>query len=74
MQLRTQLQEMEKSLDPISRVRSYMAQLKPKGDGAISTDGVSSWAKAQMEESPLILPSLKFHDLVFGQGLSIILF
>ena len=58
----------EISLDPISRVRSYMIQLKPKGDGANSSDGVSSWAKAQMEESPLILPSLKFHDLVFGQG------
>jgi hypothetical protein len=45
-----------------------MAQLKPAGDADNSADGVSAWAKAQMEESPVILPTLKFHDLVFGQG------
>lgn len=61
-------QEKEVSLDAVSRVRSYMAQLKPAGDGNNTVDGVSSWAKASMEESPVLLPTLKFHDLVFGQG------
>ena len=61
-------QEKEASLDAVSRVRSYMAQLKPAGDGDNTVDGVSTWAKAQMEESPVLLATLKFHDLVFGQG------
>eukprot|EP00985_Skeletonema_marinoi_P021246 scaffold12938_cov138-Skeletonema_marinoi.AAC.2 len=64
-----QIHEKEASLDAVSRVRSYMAQLKPAGDADNSADGVSAWAKAQMEESPVILPTLKFHDLVFGQEL-----
>ena len=50
-------------------VRTYMTKLKPKDNGEIGSDGVSSWAKAQMEESPVMLPKLKFHDLVFGQEL-----
>ncbi|KAL3769223.1 hypothetical protein ACHAW5_001955 [Stephanodiscus triporus] len=53
----------------LDEVRSYMEKLKPKGEGEESTDGVSSWAKAQMEESPALLYNLKFHDLVFGQEL-----
>lgn len=60
-----QLKEKKSSLEC---VRSYMAQLKPAGDVQSSADGVSVWAKAQMEESPVLLPTLKFHDLVFGQG------
>ena len=32
-------------------------------------DGTSPWAKAQMAETPTLLPSLKFHDLVFGHDL-----
>ena len=47
-----------------------MEKLKPKGDDeSNSVDGISSWARAQMEESPVLLPKLKFHDLVFGQDL-----
>jgi len=53
----------------LGEVRAYMAKLKPKDTGEIGSDGVSSWAKAQMEESPVLLPKLKFHDLVFGQEL-----
>jgi serine/threonine protein kinase len=53
----------------LDEVRSYMEKLKPKGEGEESTGGVSSWAKAQMEESPVLLYDLKFHDLVFGQEL-----
>jgi len=48
-----------------------MEELKPpKVEGEEDNDGaISSWAKAQMAESPTLLPSLKFHDLVFGQNL-----
>lgn len=65
---KVQVQAKEPSLNAVSRVRSYMTQLKPAGDIDSSADGVSAWAKAQMEESPVILQTLKFHDLVFGQG------
>lgn len=53
----------------LDEVRLYMAKLKPKEDIEESTDGVSSWSKAQMNESPVLLQDLKFHDLVFGQDL-----
>jgi len=54
----------------IKRVRRFLEELKPpKVEGEENNDGVSSWAKAQMAESPTLLPSLKFHDLVFGQNL-----
>jgi serine/threonine protein kinase len=58
-----------KSLTAVDLVRTYMDKLRPKGGGEESTDGVSSWAKAQMDESPVLLHNLKFHDLVFGQEL-----
>ena len=50
------------------KVRSYMEKLKPS-DEQDNADGISSWAIAQMNESPVLLPTLKFHDLVFGQNL-----
>ena len=50
----------------LSKVISYMNQIKPVED---ESDGTSSWAKTQMAESPTLLPSLKFHDLVFGHEL-----
>jgi len=53
----------------LDEVRLYMARLKPKEDSDESIDGVSNWARAQMNESPLLLHNLKFHDLVFGQEL-----
>jgi serine/threonine protein kinase len=53
------------------RIRSYIEKLKPPSsdDDDESDDGISSWAKAQMSESPALLPNLRFHDLVFGQVL-----
>ena len=58
-----------KQNNALDEVRTYMEKLKPKGGGETSNDGISSWAKSQMEESPVLLPNLKFHDLVFGQEL-----
>eukprot|EP00804_Cyclotella_cryptica_P012370 CCRYP_010834-RA/>CCRYP_010834-RA protein AED:0.00 eAED:0.00 QI:12/-1/1/1/-1/0/1/195/662 len=53
----------------LDKVRAYMEKLRPPREQEKSDDGISSWAKAQMEESPVLLPNLKFHDLVFGQEL-----
>jgi len=54
--------------DVLSKVRDYMAKLRPSSseNEGESEDGISSWAKAQARESPVLLPDLKFHDLVFG--------
>lgn len=49
----------------LSGVLAYMDRIKP----AEEEEGVSPWSKAQMEESPTLLPDLKFHDLVFGHDL-----
>ena len=51
------------------KVRAYMDKLKPPDEDDNDSDGISSWAKAQMNESPVLLPTLKFHDLVFGHNL-----
>eukprot|EP00957_Ditylum_brightwellii_P146603 11160656-Ditylum_brightwellii.AAC.1 len=47
----------------IARVRHYISQLQPKSqdnddshNSAETNDGISSWAKAQMAESPVLLP------------------
>jgi serine/threonine protein kinase len=54
----------------LKRVLQYMSQLKPAEDGSgDDDDGTSPWAKAQMSETPTLLPTLKFHDLVFGRDL-----
>jgi len=50
---------------PKSRVLSYMEQIRPPE----LEGGVSSWSKTQMDETPTLLPELKFHDLVFGHDL-----
>lgn len=55
----------------LDEVRAYIKKLEPNGESEEGTDGVSSWAKAQMAESPVLFPNLKFHDLVFGQELGI---
>ena len=54
---------------PLDEVLSYMSKLRPKDDGQRGGDGVSAWAKSQMGESPVLLPDLRFHDLVFGREL-----
>lgn len=50
---------------PKSRVLAFMDQIKPPE----LEEGASSWSKAQMAETPTLLPELKFHDLVFGHDL-----
>lgn len=69
-------EEEERASPGLARVRRYKSLLRPPKpppssdeDDADDDDGVSPWAKAQMSESPVLLPSLKFHDLVFGRTL-----
>ena len=49
----------------LQTVLKFMEDIKP----AAEEEGASPWSKMQMEESPTLLPSLKFHDLVFGHEL-----
>jgi serine/threonine protein kinase len=53
----------------LKRILDYMSQLKPAEGGSGDDDGTSPWAMAQMSETPTLLPTLKFHDLVFGHDL-----
>ncbi|CAB9506134.1 IPL1-related protein kinase 2 [Seminavis robusta] len=54
----------------LAYVLRYMEQCKPPGmDENEDENASSSWSKAQMSETPTLLPDLKFHDLVFGQEL-----
>mmetsp|Transcript_8132 Transcript_8132/g.15309 ORF Transcript_8132/g.15309 Transcript_8132/m.15309 type:complete len:1234 (+) Transcript_8132:111-3812(+) len=57
--------------DSIVCLQEYMDKLKSPSStmDSESDDGFSGWAKAQMAESPVLLPGLKFHDLVFGDVL-----
>jgi serine/threonine protein kinase len=50
---------------PTSRVLTFMEKVKPPE----VEEGASAWSKAQMGETPTLLPELKFHDLVFGHDL-----
>ncbi len=70
MSLPTRNKDVDNNLEAFARVQAYIDKLKQsRSDEEENTDGISSWAKSQMSESPLLLPSLKFHDLVFGQVL-----
>ena len=54
----------------VAKIGAFIDELKTSasnGEENDNVDGISNWAKSQMAESPLLLPSLKFHDLVFGQ-------
>jgi serine/threonine protein kinase len=56
------------SLQPTILARgviAYMEKIKPPEE----KHGASSWSQEQMAETPTLLPSLKFHDLVFGHDL-----
>eukprot|EP00590_Aulacoseira_subarctica_P003129 CAMPEP_0172422308 /NCGR_PEP_ID=MMETSP1064-20121228/8470_1 /TAXON_ID=202472 /ORGANISM="Aulacoseira subarctica , Strain CCAP 1002/5" /LENGTH=679 /DNA_ID=CAMNT_0013163111 /DNA_START=59 /DNA_END=2098 /DNA_ORIENTATION=+ len=56
----------------VLKFREFMTKISPpSGDGgeAGGNSSFSSWAVAQLSESPVLLPNLKFHDLVFGQEL-----
>jgi serine/threonine protein kinase len=46
-------------------VLEYMKRIEPPKEDM----GISTWATAQMSETPTLLPNLKFHDLVFGHDL-----
>ena len=58
-------------VEAIAAIRDFMNKLKPPASEGSdeSEDGISSWAKAQSSESPVLLHGLKFHNLVFGQDL-----
>eukprot|EP00747_Dinoflagellata_sp_TGD_P084739 gnl/TRDRNA2_/TRDRNA2_162637_c0_seq1.p1 gnl/TRDRNA2_/TRDRNA2_162637_c0~~gnl/TRDRNA2_/TRDRNA2_162637_c0_seq1.p1 ORF type:complete len:607 (+),score=142.20 gnl/TRDRNA2_/TRDRNA2_162637_c0_seq1:222-1823(+) len=49
----------------IERVREYMRRLCPEGTAAPATQEYA-WELALMAETPTLLPTLKFHQLVFG--------
>jgi len=51
----------------LARVLKCMEALKPPNEEEEGSS--SSWSKVQMAETPTLLPSLKFHDLVFGHEL-----
>jgi hypothetical protein len=53
------------NISGVDHVLKFMERIKP----AHEEEGISSWSKAQMAESPTYLPDLKFHDLVFGHEL-----
>jgi hypothetical protein len=57
--------ESEDTESKLCPVLAYMKKLKPPKE----EEGISSWSKDQMAESPTLLPTLKFHDLVFGHDL-----
>lgn len=49
----------------LETVLKFMEDIRPPAED----EGASPWSKMQMEESPTLFPSLKFHDLVFGHEL-----
>ena len=53
-------------ISPPANPGPYMKKIKPPKE---KESGISFWSKDQMAESPTLLPSLKFHDLVFGHDL-----
>ncbi|CAE7478429.1 CIPK11 [Symbiodinium natans] len=55
-------EEEEKPVSGLDRVHKYMKLLLP----AAPTEGPTSWEAALMEEAPTLLPTLKFHNLVYG--------
>jgi serine/threonine protein kinase len=63
----TEDDRLEEEIEPVqeSRVLAYMKLIKPPEE----EEGASVWARAQMAETPTLLPNLKFHDLVFGHDL-----
>ena len=63
--MNSRLEELPESKPVLSPVLQYMEKIKPPKEET----GISSWSKTQMEESPTLLPTLKFHDLVFGHDL-----
>jgi hypothetical protein len=54
-------------------LREFVRKISPLPEegacGETESSHLSSWAVAQLSESPMLLPDLKFHDLVFGHEL-----
>lgn len=55
----------QKERGGLERVREYMKRLVPDGESA-SGGGPTPWEEALQAETPTLLPTLKFHQLVFG--------
>jgi serine/threonine protein kinase len=53
----------------LARVHAFMLHLRPEGAGTGGPAPTASWHDAQLDPTPTLLPSLKFHDLVFGREL-----
>ena len=57
----------------IMKLREFVRKISPLSEegagGETESSHLSSWAVAQLSESPMLLPDLKFHDLVFGHEL-----
>ncbi|KAG5176227.1 3-phosphoinositide-dependent protein kinase Serine/threonine protein phosphatase 2A, regulato [Tribonema minus] len=52
----------------LRRVHAFMKRLQPQEEGSAGA-AADAWHAAQLEPTPTLLPSLRFHDLVFGQEL-----
>merc|ERR1712018_851833 len=50
--------------DPMQKLQNYISKLVPANNYQ-----KIDWSKSLLEESPVLLPNLKFHDLVFGHSL-----
>ena len=50
----------------IDLLHQHMTLIKPSSE---DNDQFSPWVRAQLAASPTLLPTLKFHDLVFGKDL-----
>ena len=61
----------QKISEAMKKIELFIGKLRPSNSDSenMREDGMSKWALAQMSESPVLLPDLKFHDLVFGQTL-----
>lgn len=61
-------EEVETSGNGINLIMEYIENCLPKGsdDGS---EGSKEWNKLQSAPTPTLLPSMRFHDLVFGKNL-----
>lgn len=53
----------------LTRLRAFMLVLRPGGDPKNTQTALSPWVEDQALPTPTLLPTLKFHDLVFGRDL-----
>lgn len=55
----------------LARILSYMKKCRPD-DPLASQDMDQHWSTIQAAPSPTLLPSLRFHDLVFGRSVHVV--